>query len=146
LKRGPFAGALSAVVTGGVMSLMVTVAGGDAANFTEAILALTLPLVAAGILFGWLTDTGRLPTFTRAILYWAAAFSVSRLAQQLMFGQTDLKDGPVGFVIYQAIVGMLFGFGYLLLYEQVLAAFRRVRGEAAPEAAADQADGGEGRG
>ena len=116
------------------MALLVTIAGREASSFTAAILALTIPLVGAGVLFGWLTDTERL-SFGRAILYWAAAFSVSRLTQQLLVGEGDVKDGLIGFVVYQAFVGGLFGLGFLLLYEQVLAGFRKVLGEpAGPEA------------
>jgi hypothetical protein len=121
------------------MALLVTIAGEGVSSFTAAILALTIPLLGAGVLFGWLTDNDRL-TFGRALLYWAVAFSVSRLTQQLLVGQGSVKDGLLGFVIYQGIVGMLFGLGFLLLYQQVLAGFRKVLGEpAAPEA-----DGGEG--
>jgi hypothetical protein len=139
--RGPLAGALTAVVTGGVMALLVTIAGREASSFTAAILALAIPLVGAGVLFGWLTDTERL-SFGRAILYWAAAFSVSRLTQQLLVGEGDVKDGLIGFVVYQAFVGGLFGLGFLLLYEQVIAGFRKVLGEpAGPEADGGQEQG-----
>jgi hypothetical protein len=128
MRQGPLAGALTAVVTGGVMALLVTIAGEGVSSFTAAILALTIPLLGAGVLFGWLTDNDRL-TFGRALLYWAAAFSVSRLTQQLLVGQGSVKDGLLGFVIYQGIVGMLFGLGFLLLYQQVLAGFRKLLGE-----------------
>ena len=140
MRRGPLAGALTAVVTGGVMALLVTIAGEGASSFTAAILALTVPLLAAGVLFGWLTDHDRL-TFGRALLYWAAAFSVCRLAQELLVGDREIKDGLIGFVLYQGIVGMLFGLGFLLLYQQVLAGLHKVFGKpAAPEA-----DGGPGQ-
>jgi hypothetical protein len=123
------------------MALLVTIAGREASSFTAAILALAIPLVGAGVLFGWLTDTERL-SFGRAILYWAAAFSVSRLTQQLLVGEGDVKDGLIGFVVYQAFVGGLFGLGFLLLYEQVLAGFRKVLGEpAGPEADGGQEQG-----
>lgn len=141
LHRGPLAGALTAVVTGGVMSLLVTIAGRDLSGFTAAILALTIPLVAAGVLFGWLQDTERLPSFGRAMGFWAAAFPASRLTQQLLVGGRHPKDGLIGFVIYQAIVGLLFGLGFLLLYQQVLAGLRRVLGAPAP--AAPETDGEE---
>jgi hypothetical protein len=123
------------------MALLVTIAGEGVSSFTAAIVALTIPLLGAGVLFGWLTDNDRL-TFGRALLYWAGAFSVSRLTQELLVGNRAIKDGLIGFVIYQAFVGMLFGLGYLLLYQQVLAGLRKVLGEpATPEA-----DGGEGHG
>jgi uncharacterized membrane protein len=128
MPRGPLAGALTAVVTGGVMALLVTIAGEGATSFTAAIVALTVPLLAAGVLFGWLTDHDRL-TFGRALLFWAAAFSVCRLTQELLVGNREIKDGPIGFVLYQAVVGGLFGLGYLLLYQQVLAGFHKVLGE-----------------
>jgi hypothetical protein len=127
MPRGPLAGALTAVVTGGVMALLVTIAGEGATSFTAAIVALTVPLLAAGVLFGWLTDHDRL-TFGRALLFWAAAFSVCRLTQELLVGNREIKDGPIGFVLYQAVVGGLFGLGYLLLYQQVLAGFHKVLG------------------
>ena len=123
------------------MALLVTIAGREASSFTAAILALAIPLLGAGVLFGWLTDTERL-SFGRALLYWAAAFSVSRLTQQLLVGEGDVKDGLIGFVVYQAFVGGLFGLGFLLLYEQVLAGFRKVLGEpAGPEADGGQEQG-----
>jgi hypothetical protein len=66
---------------------------------------------------------------------------MSRLTQQLLVGEGDVKDGLIGFVLYQAIVGTLFGLGYLLLYQQVLAGLHKVLGKpAAPEA-----DGGPGQ-
>jgi hypothetical protein len=60
--------------------------------------------------------------------YWGAAFSASRLIQQLLVGDWPPKDGLIGFLIYQAIVGMLFGLGFLLLHQRVLAGFDRVLG------------------
>jgi hypothetical protein len=110
------------------MALLVTIAGREASSFTAAILALTIPLLGAGVLFGWLTDHDRL-TFGRALLYWAAAFAVCRLTQELLIGDREIKDGLIGFVLYQGLVGMLFGLGYLLLYQQVLAGFHKVLGE-----------------
>jgi hypothetical protein len=124
------------------MSLLVTIAGRDLPSYTAAILALTIPLLGAGVLFGWLAEAQRLHSFGRAILYWAAAFSGSRLTQQLLVGERHPRDGLVGFVIYQAIVGMLFGLGYLLLYQQVLAGLQKVLGEPA----AHDADGDQGHG
>jgi hypothetical protein len=122
------------------MALLVTIAGEGVSSFTAAILALTIPLLGAGLLFGWLTDNDRL-TFGRALLYWAAAFAVSRLTQELLVGNRQLKDGLIGFLLYQGFVGVLFGLGFLLLYQQVLAGFRKVLGDRAPDP-----DGGERRG
>lgn len=142
MRRGPLAGALTAVVTGGVISFLVTIAGRELSGFTAAILALTIPLLGAGVLFGWLDETERLHSFGRAMLYWAAAFSLSRLTQQLLIAGTSVKDGLIGFMIYQVIVGILFGLGFLMLYQQMLAGFRRVLGEpAATEVDRDEEHG-----
>jgi hypothetical protein len=122
------------------MAFLATIAGEGASSFTAAILALTIPLLGAGLLFGWLTDNDRL-TFGRALLYWAAAFAVSRLTQELLVGNRELKDGLIGFLLYQGFVGVLFGLGFLLLYQQVLAGFGKVLGDRAPDP-----DGGERRG
>jgi hypothetical protein len=115
------------------MALLVTIAGEGASSFAEAILALTIPLLVAGVLFGWLTATKRLD-FRSAILYWVAAFPAARLTQHLLVGQGALKDGLIGFVIYQAIVGVVFGLGFLLLYQQLLAGIEKVLGHSAPGA------------
>jgi hypothetical protein len=128
VSRDLCAGALTAVVTGAVMAFMVTIAGEGVSSFVAAILALTIPLLVAGLVFGWLTQTQRLHSFGRAIVFWAAAFAVSRLTQQLLIGDTDVKDGLIGFMIYQMIVGILFGLGFMLLYQQVLAGFQKVLG------------------
>jgi hypothetical protein len=133
MSRDLAAGALTAVVTGGVMALMVTIAGEGVSSFTAAILALTFPLLAAGLVFGWLTQTERLQGFGRAISYWAVAFAVSRLTQQLLVSNADVKDGVIGFVIFQMIVGILFGLGFMLLYQQVMAGFQKVLGDPASE-------------
>jgi hypothetical protein len=133
MSRDLFAGAFTAVVTGAVMALLVTIAGEGVSSFVAAILALTIPLLVAGLVFGWLTQTQRLHSFGRAILFWAAAFSVSRLTQQLLVGDGNIKDGVIGFVIYQMIVGILFGLGFMLLYQQVLAGFQKVLGDPASE-------------
>jgi hypothetical protein len=133
VSRDLFAGALTAVVAGGVMALLVTIAGEGIASFITAILALTIPLLIAGLLFGWLTRTQRLHSFGRAILFWATAFSVSRLTQQLVIADADVEDGLVGFVIYQMVVGILFGLGFMLLYQQVLAGFQKVLGDSDSE-------------
>jgi hypothetical protein len=133
VSRDLLAGALTAVVTGAVMAFMVTIAGEGVSSFVAAILALTIPLLVAGLVFGWLTQTQRLHSFGRAIVFWAAAFSVSRLTQQLLIGDTDVKDGLIGFMIYQMIVGILFGLGFMLLYQQVLAGFEKVLGAPASD-------------
>jgi hypothetical protein len=57
-------------------------------------------------------------------------------------GEGPVKDGLIGFLLYQAFVGLLFALGFLLLYQQVLAGLNKVLGEPA----ASEADGGEGHG
>jgi hypothetical protein len=138
--RNLLAGSLTAIATGGFMALLVMIAGARVSSFTEAILALTIPLLVAGVLFGWLTATERL-AFMSAILYWAAGFPAARLTQHLLVGEGALKDGLIGFVIYQAIVGVVFGLGFLLLYQHVLAGIEKVLGHSAPAAGPMPHDG-----
>jgi hypothetical protein len=133
VNRDLAAGALTAIVTGGVMALLVTIAGEGVSSYVAAILALTVPLLGAGLLFGWLTQTQRLQGFGRAISFWAVAFAVSRLTQQLLVSDADVKDGLIGFAIFQMIVGIIFGLGFMLLYEQVLAGFQKLLGDPSPE-------------
>jgi hypothetical protein len=133
LRRGPLAGALTATATGGLMAVLVAFAGRDVAGLLPAIVALTAPLLAAGVAFGWLMDRGRLRSLGLAVLFWTVAFPAARLAQELLVGVGlgGLQGGLPGFLAYQAIIGTAFGLGFALLYQQVVIALGRLRGERA---------------
>jgi hypothetical protein len=123
LKPAVVAGALTALLTGGLMAAL-TVSSGGLARSLPAIVALTVALVAAGALFGWLMQTERLRMgFGPGILFWIAAFPLARFAQELMVagggGPAGLEQGIASFFIYQAMVGGAFGLGFVLLHNQI---------------------------
>jgi hypothetical protein len=125
------AGALTAIATGGLMAAL-TVTAGALVGSLPAILALTMPLLAAGVFYGWLLDAGRMREgFGPGILFWIAAFPVARVAQELMVGSPDggLSQGMMGFVVYQALVGGAFGLGFVLLHGLISAWMGRGEGE-----------------
>jgi hypothetical protein len=117
------AGAIVALVTGVLMAVIAARAGGLAASML-GILALTLPLLLAGVFYGWLLDSGRLRVgFGPGILYWVVAFPVARLSQELMVGSERMSVSEVlgDFMIFQALVGGAFGLGFFLLHSQISA-------------------------
>jgi hypothetical protein len=112
------AGVVTALVAGGLMAALTASAGGLAGSM-PGIVALTLTLLGAGAVFGWLVDTERLSGgFGSGILFWTAALPVARVAQEVMVGE-GIPDGVLGFLVYQALVGGAFGLGFLLLQNQV---------------------------
>jgi hypothetical protein len=130
LKPAVVAGALTAVVTGGLMAGL-TVAAGELANSLPAIVTLTAAILAAGVLFGWLVETQRLRMgFGPGILFWIAAFPLARFAQELIgVGGGDpagLGRGVVSFFVYQAMVGGAFGLGFVLLHNQIWMLLTRI--------------------
>ena len=127
------AGAIAALVTGGLMAVIAAPTGGLAASML-GILALTLPLLLAGVFYGWLLDNERLRVgFGPGILYWVVAFPVARLFQELMVGSESMSFSEVlgDFVIYQAMVGSAFGLGFFLLHNQIAAWVTREESEGA---------------
>jgi hypothetical protein len=140
--RGILAGAITATATGALMAALVAVTGTAVGGTLPAILGLTLPLVAAGCLFGWLRETGRLPTMGVGTFYWAAAYPVARLTLELLVGgrsPASLDGGLAGFLFYQAIMGMAFGVGFQLLYLYALTGVNRALGVPAEQPPASDA-------
>ena len=112
------AGGVTAIVAGGLMAALTASAGGLAGSVV-GIAALTLTLMVAGMAYGWLVDTERLPEgFGSGILFWTAALPAARVAHEMLVGD-GVPDSIVGFVVYQALVGGAFGLGFLLLQNQV---------------------------
>jgi hypothetical protein len=98
--------------------------GGRLGISLVGIAALTVPLVTAGVIFGLLLETGSLRLgFGPGILFWSAAFATSRLLQEGTldaFGEGGSTEGLFAFLVYQTMVGGAFGFGYMMLYQQIL--------------------------
>jgi hypothetical protein len=117
------AGAIAALVTGVLMAAIAAPTGGLSESML-GIVALTLPLLLAGVFYGWLLDSGRLRVgFGPGILYWVVAFPVARLSQELMVGSGTMSLSEVlgDFMIFQAFVGGAFGLGFFLLHNQISA-------------------------
>jgi len=112
------AGGVTAVVAGGLMAALTASAGGLAGSMV-GIVALTFTLVVAGVAYGWLVDSERLPEgFGSGILFWTAALPAARVAHEILVGD-GVPDSVVAFVVYQALVGGAFGLGFLLLQNQI---------------------------
>jgi hypothetical protein len=118
------AGALTALVTGGVMVVLASSTGGLAASL-PAIVVLTAVLVVAGYVFGWMVQTGRMRAgFGPGIVYWAVAFPIARYIFELIAGtdssRSGLSNGVIPFLVFQAMVGSAFGLGFVLVHNQIL--------------------------
>jgi hypothetical protein len=117
------AGALTALVAGGTMAVLASSTGSLAATL-PGIGGLTAVLVLAGVIYGLLIQSGRLKTaFGSGIIYWTVAFPVARLIFEVLAPGTNsrsgLADGVMGFLIFQALVGGGFGFGFVLVHSQI---------------------------
>jgi hypothetical protein len=120
------AGVFTALVAGGLMAALTASAGGLAGSLL-GIVALTLTLVVAGAVYGWLVESERLSGgFGSGILFWTAALPAARVAQEMLVGE-GVPDGVLGFVVYQALVGGAFGLGFLLLHNQISTLLLTVR-------------------
>ena len=112
------AGGITALLAGGLMAALTASEGGLAGSL-PAVVALTLPLAAAGAAYGWLVETEHLSGgFGSGILFWSAALPAARLAQVLLVGAA-LEESLPSFLIFQALVGGAFGLGFLLLQNQI---------------------------
>lgn len=130
MRPAETAGVLTALVGGGMMAVLAS-SGGELAASMLAIGGLTALLVVAGVVYGWLLETGRLrAAFGPQILYWSVAFATARLLFELMAGDVNpragLSNGLSGFLVYQVMVGAAFGLGFVLVHNKVSDLLRRV--------------------
>jgi hypothetical protein len=110
---------------GGVILGVVVAGGGEA--FHVALFAgvtLGLPLALAGAGYEILVAQGRIPlgVLTPVALYWAVAFTVSRVFQTALLdlyagSEVAVPYGWLDFLVYQALVSVGFGIGYWWLHE-----------------------------
>jgi hypothetical protein len=110
---------------GGVI-LGVVVGGGGAAFHVALFAGVTLgvPLAVAGAWYEILVAQGRIPlgVLTPVALYWAVAFTVSRVFQTALLdlyagSEVAVPYGWLDFIAYQALVSVGFGIGYWWLHE-----------------------------
>jgi hypothetical protein len=110
---------------GGV--ILGVVVGGGGEPFHVAVFAavtLGLPLALAGAGYEILVAEGRIPlgVLTPVALYWAVAFTVSRVIQTALLdlyagSEVAVPYGWLDFLAYQALVSVGFGIGYWWLHE-----------------------------
>ena len=112
------------VLTGGILG--VVVAGGGEPFHVALFAAVTLgvPLSVAGAWCEILVAQGRIPlgVLTPVALYWAVAFTVSRVFQTALLdlyagSEVAVPYGWLDFLAYQALVSVGFGIGYWWLHE-----------------------------
>jgi hypothetical protein len=110
---------------GGVI-LGVVVAGGGQPFHVALFAGVTLgvPLAVAGAWYEILVAQGRIPlgVLTPVALYWAVAFTVSRVFQTALLdlyagSEVAVPYGWLDFLAYQALVSVGFGIGYWWLHE-----------------------------
>jgi hypothetical protein len=117
-------GVAIAVLTGGILGVLV--AGGGEPFHVALFAAVTLgvPLAVAGAGYEILVAQGRVPlgVLTPVALYWAVAFTVARVFQTALLdlyagGDVAVPHGWLDFLAYQALVSVGFGIGYWWLHE-----------------------------
>jgi hypothetical protein len=128
---------LTVAIVCGVM-VALAAAAGQVGESLPGIVALTVPLLVAGVSFDVLVHSGRLRLgWGPGIVFWAFAFTLSRFLQEAVLHPwaegPGLREGVVPFLAYQTIVGAGFGLGFLLLYQYMAAwLYEKERGEGPP--------------
>jgi hypothetical protein len=91
-----------------------------------AVLALGLPLAAAGAGYDLLLIRGRMGigVFAPAAGYWLLLFPLSRLVDEVLSDAlagrpVALPEGVLPFLAYQAVLSLGFAIGFVLLHENV---------------------------
>jgi hypothetical protein len=117
-------GVVIGVLGGGILGVIVA-GGGE--PFHVALFAgatLGVPLAIAGAGYEILVAQGRVPLgmLTPVALYWAVAFTVSRVIQTALLdlyagSEVAVPHGWLDFLAYQALVSVGFGIGYWWLHE-----------------------------
>jgi hypothetical protein len=110
---------------GGVILGVVVAGGGEAFHVALfAGVALGVPLAVAGAGYEILVAQGRIPLgmLTPVALYWAVAFTVTRVFQTALLNlyagsAVAVPHGWLDFLAYQALVSVGFGIGYWWLHE-----------------------------
>ncbi|TDD45178.1 hypothetical protein E1286_24755 [Nonomuraea terrae] len=114
-------GATIGAVAGAMAGGLTLFAGQPAGMAALSALALSAPLALFGGLYGVLLGHGvfRPGTFGPVGLYWMAAFPLSRLVQETLFG-VGTADGVLTFLAYQAMVSLGFAIGFVWMHERLM--------------------------
>jgi hypothetical protein len=112
------------VLSGAILGALVAGFGEPFHVALFAAVVLAVPLAAAGAGYEILIAQGRIPLgmLTPVALYWAVAFTVSRVVQTALLdlyagSEVAVPHGWLDFLAYQALVSVGFGIGYWWLHE-----------------------------
>lgn len=119
-------GALIGILAGGFAGPLAAMAQQPPMWTVVTTLALMLPLGILGGGHGVLLVTGlaRPGMFAPVALYWLAGFPLARLVHEVVTrwvlgGSPGLPEAPLGFLLYQALLGTGFAIGFLWLHERL---------------------------
>jgi hypothetical protein len=119
-------GAMIGLLAGAIVGGLAAIGGLPAGTAAISAAALGIPLAAAGAGYELLVARGRLRMggIAPAALYWLVAFTAARLVDQalvaVLTGSTPAyRGGVAAFVVWQAIVGSLFGIGLIWIREHL---------------------------
>jgi len=119
-------GAMIGLLAGAIVGGLAAIGGLPAGTIAISAAALGIPLAAAGAGYELLVARGRLRLggIAPAALYWLVAFPAARLVDQALVaaltGSTPAyRGGVVAFVVWQAIIGSLFGIGFIWIREHL---------------------------
>lgn len=119
-------GAVIGAVAGGFAGPLASLAQQPPWWTAVTTLALVLPLALFGGGHGVLLASGLLRPgmFAPAAVYWLAAFPLARLLHEtitwwVLRGTPGLREPPVGFLAYQALIGTGFAIGFVWLHERL---------------------------
>jgi hypothetical protein len=117
-------GVAIAVLTGGILGVLVASGGEPFHVALFAAVTLGVPLSVAGAGYEILVAKGRVPLgmLTPVALYWAGAFTLCRVFQTALLdlyagSAVAVPHGWLDFLAYQALVSVGYGIGYWWLHE-----------------------------
>src|ERR671917_1969910 len=116
-------------VAGLIVGALAAVANAPTGYIIVAALGLGIPLAIFGIIYDALLDAGKLNFGYAAptALYGVLTFPIARLLQELLltaiFGEgitLQQESGVLSFLVYQAIMGIGSGIGFLMIHNQII--------------------------
>jgi hypothetical protein len=119
-------GAMIGLLAGATVGGLAVIGGLPAGTVAISAAALGIPLAAAGAGYELLVARERLRPggIAPAALYWLVAFTAARLVDQALVAVLTgsapaYRGGVAAFVVWQAIVGSLFGIGFIWIREHL---------------------------
>jgi hypothetical protein len=111
----------------GTLIGLLGVAGGMSVGQALAVtLMLGIPLALCGVLYDELLVAGRMGigTIAPAVAFWLPLFPLARLLNEVVAdavagNPVTIRDGLVGFLVYQALLSVGYAIGWVFLHDQV---------------------------